>query len=224
MRCSPRPGGMPAPAGALVLAWTAAEAAELLRCKASWLRRKARCHEIPCTMLGRAYHFSDAHLAEVIRILEKLPCGTPAPALPASRTRSLRRIRCSQHSRRGLRASRAVVDGWKTGAGNQAAQRVCTCVPADPASCTSVRDLETSPWQPEPPGPGLWGPGPGPESAHREAAGLLVGNSGDAGASSVPPGRRSQRPSQRQSCDRSVPRSHEAWRPCAPAGLACRRI
>ena len=68
------------------LAWTAAEAAELLRCKASWLRRKARCHEIPCTMLGGAYHFSDAHLAEVIRILEKLPCGAPAPALPASRT------------------------------------------------------------------------------------------------------------------------------------------
>lgn len=94
------------------LAWTAAEAAELLRCKASWLRRKARCHEIPCTMLGGAYHFSDAHLAEVIRILESSRAVRQHQRCPLPGLRSLRRIRCSQHSRRGLRASRAVVDGW----------------------------------------------------------------------------------------------------------------
>jgi excisionase family DNA binding protein len=68
------------------LAWTTAEAAELLRCKPSWLQEKARRREIPYTMLGGAYHFSDAHLAEVIRIFEELPRSAPAPAAPASRS------------------------------------------------------------------------------------------------------------------------------------------
>ena len=68
------------------LAWTTTEAAELLRCKRSWLEEKARRKEIPYTKLSGAYHFSDAHLAEVIRIFEVHPRsdGTPARCPRAS--------------------------------------------------------------------------------------------------------------------------------------------
>jgi excisionase family DNA binding protein len=63
------------------LAWTTAEAAELLRCKRSWLEEKARRKEIPYTRLSGAYHFSDAHLAEVIRIFEVHPRSEATPAV-----------------------------------------------------------------------------------------------------------------------------------------------
>lgn len=73
------------------LAWTTAEAAELLRCKPSWLEEKARRKEIPYTKLSGSYHFSDNHLAEVFRIFEVNPRSeaTPPPAAP-------RRSRTSQ--------------------------------------------------------------------------------------------------------------------------------
>jgi hypothetical protein len=60
-------------------AWTTAEAAELLRCKSSWLEEKARRREIPSTRLSGAYHFSDAHLAEIVQIFEVRPRSKPAP-------------------------------------------------------------------------------------------------------------------------------------------------
>jgi hypothetical protein len=68
------------------LAWTTAEAAALLRCKPSWLLEKARRKEIPSTMLSGSYHFTDAHLAETIRIFETLPARGGTPAARASRS------------------------------------------------------------------------------------------------------------------------------------------
>lgn len=61
------------------------EAAVILRCKASWLKEKARRREIPFTLLGGAYRWTDAHLAEIIRIGEQAPAA-PGAQLPRRRT------------------------------------------------------------------------------------------------------------------------------------------
>jgi hypothetical protein len=63
---------------------TKAEAAAILRVKASWLERRAAARGIPFTMLGGAYHFTDEHLAEIVRINERVPA---AEAPKAERTR-----------------------------------------------------------------------------------------------------------------------------------------
>lgn len=64
---------------------TPEEAAELLACKPSWLREKARRREIPFTLVGGAYRFSDAHLTRIVQQFEQAP-GRPA-APPVRRTR-----------------------------------------------------------------------------------------------------------------------------------------
>lgn len=57
---------------------TPEQAAEILQCKASWLREQARQRAIPFTKIGGAYRFADAHLAEIVALNEQRP-GTPAP-------------------------------------------------------------------------------------------------------------------------------------------------
>lgn len=52
-------------------------------CKASWLRTKARKGEIPSLWIGK-YAFTDAHIAEIIRICERparkaKPAAAPVP-------------------------------------------------------------------------------------------------------------------------------------------------
>ena len=49
------------------------EAAAILRVKPSWLQRRAAARSIPFTMLGGAYHFTAEHIAEIVRLNEKLP-------------------------------------------------------------------------------------------------------------------------------------------------------
>lgn len=56
------------------------EAADLLGCKASWLREQARLRKVPFTMLGGAYHFTDAHLEWIVERFEE----TPRPAIAAA--------------------------------------------------------------------------------------------------------------------------------------------
>src|SRR5690348_17812910 len=70
--------------------YTAAEAAEILRVKKSWLERQAAARKIPFTMLGGAYRFTDGHLAAIIQLHEMMP--SPSSKTRDSRTRS-RRIR-----------------------------------------------------------------------------------------------------------------------------------
>lgn len=53
--------------------YTADEAAIVLKCSADWLKRRAAARQIPFTMLGGSYRFSDAHLKEIIRLNEHLP-------------------------------------------------------------------------------------------------------------------------------------------------------
>lgn len=61
------------------------EAAVILRCKASWLKEKARRREIPFTMLGGAYRWTGAHLAEIIKLSEQAPAA-PLAQVPRRRT------------------------------------------------------------------------------------------------------------------------------------------
>jgi hypothetical protein len=91
------------------VAWSLAEAAVLLRCKASWLQEQARRNRIPYVKLSGSYHFSDEHLAEVIRVLETRP-RQPAPprvtrstpALPAPAPgREQATLRARQPRKRG---------------------------------------------------------------------------------------------------------------------------
>jgi excisionase family DNA binding protein len=56
--------------------YTAAGAAEILKVKRSWLERQAAARKIPFTMLGGTYRFTDAHLAAIIQIHEKMPSAS----------------------------------------------------------------------------------------------------------------------------------------------------
>ena len=70
--------------------YTAAEAAEILRVKQSWLERQAAARKIPFTMLGGAYRFTDRHLAAIVQMHEKVP--SPSGSVRDNRPRS-RRVR-----------------------------------------------------------------------------------------------------------------------------------
>jgi excisionase family DNA binding protein len=48
------------------LLYTPAEAAQRLRVRESWLRKKAAAREVPCTFLGKHLRFSPADLAAII--------------------------------------------------------------------------------------------------------------------------------------------------------------
>jgi hypothetical protein len=69
--------------------------ATVLGCSAWWVKDRARRRLIPFTRVGRAYRFSDEHLAEIIRMHEEGPDrgsqhtrSTTTPAVkPAARQR-----------------------------------------------------------------------------------------------------------------------------------------
>jgi excisionase family DNA binding protein len=69
-----------------IVIYTVAEAAVILRVKESWLERQAAARKIPFTMLGGAYHFTSMHLAEIVRMHEKIPVVQPdEPERPTTR-------------------------------------------------------------------------------------------------------------------------------------------
>jgi excisionase family DNA binding protein len=53
--------------------YTAEEAAEILRLRPSWLKRRAAKRMIPFTMLGGSYRFTDGHLAQIVKMFEMAP-------------------------------------------------------------------------------------------------------------------------------------------------------
>ena len=59
--------------GRSIVVYTLNEAAVILRVKPSWLERQAAARKIPLTMLGGAYHFTAGHIAEIVRMNERLP-------------------------------------------------------------------------------------------------------------------------------------------------------
>ncbi|MFC9847902.1 helix-turn-helix domain-containing protein [Streptomyces sp. NPDC060223] len=72
------------------------EIAEALGCSAWWVKDRARRGLIPHTRVGRAYRFTAAHLAEIVRLHEERPRRSASPAAvspaatrpPAARTRA----------------------------------------------------------------------------------------------------------------------------------------
>ena len=48
--------------------YTPAEAAQRLRVRESWLRKKATAREVPCTFLGKHLRFSPADLAAIVAV------------------------------------------------------------------------------------------------------------------------------------------------------------
>lgn len=68
--------------------YTAAEAAMILRVKASWLERQAARRKIPFTMLGRSYRFTATHIAIIVQLYEQAPAVVvDVPATPRHRAR-----------------------------------------------------------------------------------------------------------------------------------------
>jgi excisionase family DNA binding protein len=61
--------------GESITVHTLDEAAAILRVKPGWLQRRAAARKIPFTMLGGTYHFTAEHVAEIVRINEKLPAA-----------------------------------------------------------------------------------------------------------------------------------------------------
>ncbi|WP_373287927.1 DNA-binding protein [Streptomyces lasiicapitis] len=66
------------------------EIADVLGCSAWWVKDRARRRLIPFTRVGRAYRFTDEHLAEIIRMHETRPAiprqraeAPPAPKSPS---------------------------------------------------------------------------------------------------------------------------------------------
>ncbi|MFJ5305600.1 helix-turn-helix domain-containing protein [Streptomyces sp. NPDC088350] len=74
------------------------EIAEALGCSAWWVKDRARRGLIPHTRVGRAYRFTAAHLAEIVRLHEEGPKRSASSASasraetspPAARTRAAR--------------------------------------------------------------------------------------------------------------------------------------
>jgi excisionase family DNA binding protein len=95
--------------------YTAAEAAEILKVKRSWLERQAAARKIPFTMLGGAYRFTDGHLAAIIQIHEMMP--SPSGKTRVSRSRSRRARKSALAPGNGVAALRARPPSHRPGDG-----------------------------------------------------------------------------------------------------------
>src|SRR5689334_21356052 len=70
--------------------YTPAEAAELLKVRESWLRKKAAARQVPCTFLGKHLRFSPADLAAIINSAAEPAVGRrPRRRAPTVRDRDL---------------------------------------------------------------------------------------------------------------------------------------
>jgi excisionase family DNA binding protein len=70
--------------------YTPAEAAQLLKVRESWLRKKAAARQVPCTFLGKHLRFSAADLAAIITAAAQPPVGRrPRRRAPTIRDRDL---------------------------------------------------------------------------------------------------------------------------------------
>ncbi len=85
--------------------YTAAEAAEILRVKQSWLERQAAARKVPFTMLGGAYKFTADHLAAIVQMHEMMP--SPSGSGRDGRSRSQRARKPAQAGRSDIAPLRA---------------------------------------------------------------------------------------------------------------------
>ncbi|WP_304452836.1 helix-turn-helix domain-containing protein [Nocardiopsis sp. YSL2] len=70
--------------------YTPAQAAEILQCRESWLKDKAKARAIPFHKLSGEYRFTDEDLAEIIRITAERPEAEPSPPARATGPRTKR--------------------------------------------------------------------------------------------------------------------------------------
>jgi excisionase family DNA binding protein len=79
----------PGPSGATTpVLYTPAEAAQVLKVRESWLRRKAAARQIPCTFLGKHLRFSPADLAAIsVAGAQRTRTRTPTAGRRHRRTR-----------------------------------------------------------------------------------------------------------------------------------------
>jgi excisionase family DNA binding protein len=95
--------------------YTAAEAAEILKVRKSWLERQAAARKIPFTMLGGTYRFTDGHLATIIQIHEMTP--SPQGGTRDSQPRTQRRRKPTSAVGNGVAALRPRPPGHRPGTG-----------------------------------------------------------------------------------------------------------
>ncbi|MCO5986549.1 hypothetical protein NE235_10590 [Actinoallomurus spadix] len=58
----------------------------MLNTTASWLKEMARRREIPHTLIGGRYGFTDEHIAEIVQMFERRPEDATSTAGPRRRT------------------------------------------------------------------------------------------------------------------------------------------
>src|SRR3954454_13292650 len=85
---------MSGPASAPVTFYRPAEVAAMLRCSEWWVKEQARNRRIPYSWIGGSYLFTEAHIAEIVRLFEVRPTThvvTDEPAtVPSGRRKSSR--------------------------------------------------------------------------------------------------------------------------------------
>lgn len=84
------PSGSTRRKAAAPVLYTPAEAAELLKVRESWLRKKAAARQVPCTLLGKHLRFSRAEVGAIITAAAQPPVGRrPRRRAPTVRDRDL---------------------------------------------------------------------------------------------------------------------------------------
>lgn len=68
--------------------YTAKEIAEALRATENWVKERARRRQIPFTLVGGSYRFSEEHLEQIIEIFEQLPQSKAGQVATAPRRRA----------------------------------------------------------------------------------------------------------------------------------------
>jgi excisionase family DNA binding protein len=74
-------------AGDAPLLYTPAEAAQRLRVREPWLRKKAAARDVPCTFLGKHLRFSPTDLAAIVAASARPAVGRRSRRKPASTVR-----------------------------------------------------------------------------------------------------------------------------------------
>jgi hypothetical protein len=60
--------------------YRATEVARMLRCSEWWIKEQARRRRIPYSWIGGSYLFTEAHVAEIVRLFEVQPVETATSA------------------------------------------------------------------------------------------------------------------------------------------------
>jgi hypothetical protein len=91
---------MSGPASAPATFYRPAEVAAMLRCSEWWIKEQARNRRIPYAWIGGSYLFTEAHIAEIVRVFEVRPAIV---AIPAPVTERISGSGADEHARPPIR-------------------------------------------------------------------------------------------------------------------------